>query len=116
MSRGITWRTSLRADGTGTCVLISPPWDWLASARGARPRDIRGSQCRVNCNRRRKRVESSHEKGALAMPNAPYRIHAVRYAHRKCTSSEAFYGDYHASPMTMDYFVWALTNGAHTVV
>ena len=50
------------------------------------------------------------------MPNAPYRIHAVRYAHRKCTSSEAFYGDYHASPMTMDYFVWALTNGAHTVV
>jgi len=50
------------------------------------------------------------------MPNAPYRIHAVRYAHRKCTTSEAFYGDYHASPMTMDYFVWALTNGAHTVV
>ena len=50
------------------------------------------------------------------MPNAPYRIHAVRYAHRACTSSEAFYGDYHASPMTMDYFVWALTNGMHTVV
>ena len=50
------------------------------------------------------------------MPIAPYRIYAVRYAHRKCTSSEAFYGDYHASPMTMDYFVWALTNGSHTVV
>ena len=50
------------------------------------------------------------------MPNAPYRIYAVRYAHRQCTSSEAFYGDYHASPMTMDYFVWALTNGSHTVV
>src|SRR5499425_1015402 len=50
------------------------------------------------------------------MTNAPYRIHAVRYAHRKCTSSEAFYGDYHASPMTMDYFVWALTNGTQTVV
>jgi len=50
------------------------------------------------------------------MPNAPYRIHAVRYAHRKCTTSEAFYGDYHAQPMTMDYFVWALTNGTHTVV
>ena len=50
------------------------------------------------------------------MPNTPYRVHAVRYAHRKCTSSEAFYGDYHASPMTMDYFVWALANGAHTVV
>lgn len=50
------------------------------------------------------------------MPNAPYRIHAVRYAHRKCTTSECFYGDYHASPMAMDYFVWALTNGTHTVV
>ena len=25
------------------------------------------------------------------MPNAPYRIYAVRYAHRKCTTSEAFY-------------------------
>ena len=50
------------------------------------------------------------------MANPPYRIHAIRYAHRKCTSSEAFYGDYHASPMAMDYFVWALTNGTHTVV
>jgi glyoxylase-like metal-dependent hydrolase (beta-lactamase superfamily II) len=50
------------------------------------------------------------------MPNAPYRIYAVRYAHRKCTTSEAFYGDYHKAPMTMDYFVWALTNGTETVV
>jgi glyoxylase-like metal-dependent hydrolase (beta-lactamase superfamily II) len=50
------------------------------------------------------------------MPNAPYRIYAVRYAHRKCTTSEAFYGDYHQAPMTMDYFVWALTNGTETVV
>lgn len=50
------------------------------------------------------------------MPNAPYRVYAVRYAHRKCTTSECFYGDYHASPMAMDYFVWALTNGTHTVV
>lgn len=50
------------------------------------------------------------------MPNVPYRIYAVRYAHRTCTSSEAFYGDHHAAPMTMDYFVWALTNGTHTVV
>jgi len=49
------------------------------------------------------------------MPDA-YRIYAVRYAHRRCTSSEAFYGDHHAAPMTMDYFVWALTNGAQTVV
>jgi glyoxylase-like metal-dependent hydrolase (beta-lactamase superfamily II) len=50
------------------------------------------------------------------MPPAPYRIHAVRYAHRTCTTSEAFYGDHHNGPMTMDYFVWALTNGAETVV
>lgn len=50
------------------------------------------------------------------MPIAPYRVHAIRYAHRACTSSEAFYGDHHRSPMTMDYFVWALSNGAHTVV
>ena len=50
------------------------------------------------------------------MPPAPYRIHAVRYAHRRCTTSEAFYGDHHNGPMTMDYFVWALTNGAETVV
>ena len=50
------------------------------------------------------------------MTVAPYRIYAIRYAHRACTSSEAFYGDYHRSPMTMDYFVWALTNGQHTVV
>jgi glyoxylase-like metal-dependent hydrolase (beta-lactamase superfamily II) len=50
------------------------------------------------------------------MANTPYRIHAIRYAHRACTSSEAFYGDHHARPMTMDYFVWALANGTHTVV
>jgi glyoxylase-like metal-dependent hydrolase (beta-lactamase superfamily II) len=50
------------------------------------------------------------------MPIAPYRIHAVRYAHRACGSSEVFYGDHTNTPMTMDYFVWALTNGRHTVV
>jgi glyoxylase-like metal-dependent hydrolase (beta-lactamase superfamily II) len=50
------------------------------------------------------------------MAHAPYRIYAVRYAHRSCTTSECFYGDYHASPMAMDYFVWALTNGTETVV
>jgi len=47
---------------------------------------------------------------------SPFRIYAVRYAHRRCTSSEAFYGDHHAAPMTMDYFVWALTDGVRTVV
>lgn len=50
------------------------------------------------------------------MAHAPYRIYAVRYAHRQCTTSECFYGDYHVSPMAMDYFVWALTNGTETVV
>jgi glyoxylase-like metal-dependent hydrolase (beta-lactamase superfamily II) len=50
------------------------------------------------------------------MDLAPYHIYAVRYAHRTCTTSECFYGDYHASPMAMDYFVWALTNGTETVV
>ncbi len=50
------------------------------------------------------------------MPIAPYRIYAVRYAHRKCTTSECFYGDYRAAPMAMDYFVWALTNSTETVV
>jgi len=50
----------------------------------------------------------------MAVP--PYRIYAVRYAHRKTSSSEVFYKDDHNSPMTMDYFVWAVTNGARTVV
>jgi glyoxylase-like metal-dependent hydrolase (beta-lactamase superfamily II) len=50
------------------------------------------------------------------MAHAPYHIYAVRYAHRQCTTSECFYGDYHAAPMAMDYFVWALTNGTETVV
>ena len=50
------------------------------------------------------------------MPIAPYRVFAIRYAHRACLSSEVYYGDHDRHPMTMDYFVWALTNGEHTVV
>ncbi|MCI0547473.1 MAG: N-acyl homoserine lactonase family protein [Candidatus Rokubacteria bacterium] len=50
------------------------------------------------------------------MPETPYRIYAVRYAHRECTSAEAFYGDHRADPMGMDYFVWAVTDGRRTVV
>ena len=50
------------------------------------------------------------------MAVSPYRVYAVRYAHRTCSSSEVFYRDTHDSPMTMDYFVWAVTNGARTVV
>jgi glyoxylase-like metal-dependent hydrolase (beta-lactamase superfamily II) len=50
------------------------------------------------------------------MDIAPYTIYAVRYAHRKTNSTEVFYGDYHNTPMAMDYFVWALTNGEQTVI
>src|SRR6266853_2022096 len=98
MSRGATVRTSLRdADTAAGRAMRTPPLEW-------------------DSREHRKRVESCHGKGDLTMPNAPYRIYAVRYAHRTCTTSEAFYGDYHKGPMTMDYFVWALTNGAETVV
>src|SRR6266478_3299792 len=98
MSLGATVRTSLRdADTAAGRVMRTPPLEW----------DFR---------EHRNRVESCHGKGDLTMPNAPYRIYAVRYAHRACNTSEAFYGDYHKAPMTMDYFVWALTNAAETVV
>jgi glyoxylase-like metal-dependent hydrolase (beta-lactamase superfamily II) len=50
------------------------------------------------------------------MQPAPYTIYAVQYAHRKTNSTELFYGDYHNTPMAMDYFVWAITNGEHTLV
>ena len=50
------------------------------------------------------------------MSAAPYTIYAVQYAHRKTTSSEVFFHDFHNTPMAMDYFVWALTNGEHTVI
>lgn len=50
------------------------------------------------------------------MTSKPYRIYAVRYAHRSTNSSEVFYGDYHRAPMTMDYFVWVLRNEERTVV
>jgi glyoxylase-like metal-dependent hydrolase (beta-lactamase superfamily II) len=50
------------------------------------------------------------------MATSNYRIYAVRYAHRKTTSSEVFYRDTHEAPMTMEYFVWAVTDGRRTVV
>jgi glyoxylase-like metal-dependent hydrolase (beta-lactamase superfamily II) len=50
------------------------------------------------------------------MPPGSYRIYAVQYAHRETHSSEVFYGDYHQAPMTMDYYVWAVTDGERTVV
>jgi len=50
------------------------------------------------------------------MQPAPYTIYAVQYAQRNTTSTELFVGDAHNTPMKMAYFVWALTNGAQTVV
>ena len=50
------------------------------------------------------------------MPTGAYQIFAVQYAHRETHSSEAFYGDYHRAPMTMDYYGWAITDGSRTVV
>jgi glyoxylase-like metal-dependent hydrolase (beta-lactamase superfamily II) len=46
----------------------------------------------------------------------PYKIHIMKYAERDVTSSVAFLGDPHMAPMGMDYFMWALSNGEHTVV
>jgi glyoxylase-like metal-dependent hydrolase (beta-lactamase superfamily II) len=45
-----------------------------------------------------------------------YRIFAMRYAHRDLDSSEVFLGDHERTPMGMDYFVWAVTDGTRTVV
>jgi glyoxylase-like metal-dependent hydrolase (beta-lactamase superfamily II) len=50
------------------------------------------------------------------MQPAPYTIYAVEYARRETTSTELFYGDYHNTPTKMSYFVWAVTNGEHTVI
>ena len=45
-----------------------------------------------------------------------YRIYAVRYARRDTNTSEVFYRDTARAPIGMDYFVWALPDGARTVV
>lgn len=50
------------------------------------------------------------------MSNAIYQVYAVQYAHRDLRSSEAFLGDQSDTPLGMDYFVWAITNDAHSVV
>lgn len=47
---------------------------------------------------------------------APYTIYAIEYARRETTSTQLFYGDYHNTPTKMTYFIWAVTNGTHTVV
>jgi len=50
------------------------------------------------------------------MAGTNHRVFAIQYAHRDTNSSECFHGDYRREPMTMDYFVWALSDGARTVV
>jgi glyoxylase-like metal-dependent hydrolase (beta-lactamase superfamily II) len=50
------------------------------------------------------------------MPPDVYQIFAVQYAHRDTTHAEVFYGDHQSTPIGMDYFVWAVTNGQRTVV
>jgi glyoxylase-like metal-dependent hydrolase (beta-lactamase superfamily II) len=46
----------------------------------------------------------------------PYRVYAIRYGERQATTSEAFYRDYRNEPLGMTYYVWALTNGQHTLI
>lgn len=50
------------------------------------------------------------------MSRATYRIFAVQHAHRETTWAEVFYGDHTSQPISMDYFVWAVTDGARTLV
>ncbi len=46
-----------------------------------------------------------------------YRVYAVRYGHRDSVPAwEAFHKEHAAPPGGMDYFVWAVTDGQHTVV
>jgi glyoxylase-like metal-dependent hydrolase (beta-lactamase superfamily II) len=45
-----------------------------------------------------------------------YRVYAVQYAERETDASEVFYGERERRPMGMAYFVWAVTDGARTVV
>lgn len=46
----------------------------------------------------------------------PYKIHIMQYAKREVTSREVFLGDPHDAEVGMFYYMWALTNGEHTVV
>lgn len=46
----------------------------------------------------------------------PYKIYIMQYARRDATSSEVLLGDFHNAPCEMGYYMWALSNGEHTVV
>ena len=57
-----------------------------------------GSSCEPRVTTGTRRILARERR--LDHAHRAYRIHAVRYAHRKCTTSEAFYGDHHNGPMT----------------
>ena len=46
----------------------------------------------------------------------PYKIYIMQYARREATSREVFLGDLHDTEVGMFYYMWAITNGEHTVV
>jgi glyoxylase-like metal-dependent hydrolase (beta-lactamase superfamily II) len=46
----------------------------------------------------------------------PYKIYIMQYARRDATTSELLLGDYHNAPYEMGYYMWALSNGEHTVI
>ncbi len=46
----------------------------------------------------------------------PYKIYIMQYARRDASTSELLLGDYHNAPYEMGYYMWALSNGEHTVV
>jgi glyoxylase-like metal-dependent hydrolase (beta-lactamase superfamily II) len=46
----------------------------------------------------------------------PYKIYLLKYARRDATSTQYILGDLHMTPMDMAYYIWAVTNGEHTVV
>lgn len=46
----------------------------------------------------------------------PYKIHIMQYARREAVTAEMVLGDLSQEPFEMGYFMWAITNGEHTVV
>ena len=52
------------------------------------------------------------------MPAPVYEIFALRYAHfaDRTQGSNLIFPDDHAAPMPLDFFVWAIRGGGHTIV
>ena len=46
----------------------------------------------------------------------PYKIHIMQYAEREAKTRELLLGDFHETPFAMAYYMWAISNGEHTVV